>query len=259
MPKSAPHTDAPEFDSTAHHAPPGRSSFQPGTKTSEGSARRHGRRAAGVAGAILATTIGATALAGIGLATPAQAASTPPVWNRVAKCESGNRWHIHTGNGYYGGLQFSASTWRAYHGRTYASRADRATRVEQIEVARRVLASQGPGAWPVCGPRAGLTRHSGKATRAALPAVAGHQSAKAKHKRKATHAKHGVAAKHASHKHASKKKAHHRSYTVRHGDTLSKIAKRLHVHGGWRALYRANRSHLSNPNLIRVGQKLTLP
>src|SRR5690242_20644937 len=117
--------------------------------------------AVGVAAAGLAT-------AAIGAAPQAQAATG--VWDRVASCESGNNWHINTGNGFYGGVQFSESTWRGYHGTKYASRADLASRGEQIAVARRVLASQGPGAWPVCGPRAGLTRASGHATSAALPA-----------------------------------------------------------------------------------------
>jgi hypothetical protein len=115
--------------------------------------------------------VGATVLgiaAAAVLAVPsAQAAGD--VWDRVAACESGGNWHINTGNGYYGGVQFSASTWTGYHGQVYASRADLATRAEQIEVARRVLAAQGPGAWPVCSIRAGLTRSNGGATSAPLP------------------------------------------------------------------------------------------
>jgi hypothetical protein len=69
----------------------------------------------------------------------------------VAECESGGNWSIDTGNGYYGGLQFSASTWLASGGGTYAPRADLASREQQIAVAERVLAAQGAGAWPVCG------------------------------------------------------------------------------------------------------------
>ena len=92
------------------------------------------------------------------------------VWDRVAACESGGDWSIDTGNGYYGGLQFTASTWSANGGRAYAATANLATRAQQITVAQRVLATQGPGAWPVCGPRAGLTRATGSAT--ATPARA---------------------------------------------------------------------------------------
>jgi hypothetical protein len=91
--------------------------------------------------------------------------SSAGVWDRVASCESGGNWHDDTGNGYYGGLQFDYGTWRAYGGAQYASRADLATREEQIAVAHRVNTTgwagnppEGPGAWPVCGPRAGLRR-----------------------------------------------------------------------------------------------------
>ncbi len=87
----------------------------------------------------------------------AEAASVS-VWDAVARCESGGNWSINTGNGYYGGLQFAASTWRAYGGAVYASRADLATKTQQILIAEKVLVGQGPGAWPSCGPRAGLTK-----------------------------------------------------------------------------------------------------
>ena len=80
--------------------------------------------------------------------TPAPAAHD---WNAVARCESGGNWSINTGNGYYGGLQFSQSTWAAYGGTAYASRADLATPSQQIAIAEKVLAAQGARAWPVCG------------------------------------------------------------------------------------------------------------
>lgn len=106
-------------------------------------------------------TVAATGTIGTGLAlvgaSEASAASVS-TWDRVAKCESGNNWQINTGNGYYGGLQFSQSTWVAYGGRAYASRADLATKDQQIRVAEKVLKGQGPGAWPTCSVRAGLTR-----------------------------------------------------------------------------------------------------
>jgi septal ring factor EnvC (AmiA/AmiB activator) len=72
-------------------------------------------------------------------------------WNAVAECESGGNWSINTGNGYYGGLQFSQSTWEAYGGAAHAARADLATPSQQIAVAEEVLAGQGAGAWPTCG------------------------------------------------------------------------------------------------------------
>ena len=89
-------------------------------------------------------------------AAPSSVAA-PPVaapahdWDAVAACESGGTWDIDTGNGYYGGLQFSAGTWAAYGGTAYAPRADLAPRAQQIAVAERVLAGQGAGAWPICG------------------------------------------------------------------------------------------------------------
>lgn len=95
---------------------------------------------------------------GAGIALPfigagAAHAATVDTWNKVAACESTNNWHINTGNGYYGGLQFSQSTWRAFGGTAYAARADLATRDQQIAVAEKVLGSQGPQAWPVCSRR----------------------------------------------------------------------------------------------------------
>jgi hypothetical protein len=90
--------------------------------------------------------------------TPAPTYSAPTTttltyttnWDRIAQCESGGNWHINTGNGYYGGLQFTQQTWEAYGGLAYAARADLATREQQIDIAERVQRSQGWGAWPVC-------------------------------------------------------------------------------------------------------------
>ena len=107
-------------------------------------------------GAAVGVSTAAVALS-VGSGSPASAASTS-TWDKVADCESSGNWAINTGNGFYGGLQFTPSTWAAYGGLHYAPSANRATRAQQIAVAERVLASQGPGAWPVCGPRAGLSR-----------------------------------------------------------------------------------------------------
>lgn len=73
-------------------------------------------------------------------------------WSAVAQCESGGNWHINTGNGFYGGLQFTQTTWLAFGGGQYAVRADFATELEQELIAERVLVAQGIGAWPICGP-----------------------------------------------------------------------------------------------------------
>ncbi|MHA7661920.1 transglycosylase family protein [Mycolicibacterium sp. HS_4_1] len=91
-------------------------------------------------------------LGGGSIALAAQAsAATDGEWDQVARCESGGNWAINTGNGYQGGLQFSPSTWSAHGGGEYAPAANMASKEAQIAVAERVLASQGRGAWPVCG------------------------------------------------------------------------------------------------------------
>jgi uncharacterized protein YabE (DUF348 family) len=72
-------------------------------------------------------------------------------WDGVAQCESGGNWHINTGNGFYGGLQFDYGTWLSNGGGQYASRADLATRDEQIAVATRLYNARGSSPWPVCG------------------------------------------------------------------------------------------------------------
>lgn len=117
----------------------------------------------------IATTAGFT-LGGVSLplvsATTAEAA-TVATWDKVAQCESGGNWRINTGNGFYGGLQFTNQTWAAYGGTAFAPRADLATKAQQIIIAERVLDEgwsghrpQGPGAWPVCSVRGGLTAGS---------------------------------------------------------------------------------------------------
>ncbi|HEX2578358.1 MAG TPA: transglycosylase family protein, partial [Aquihabitans sp.] len=120
----------------------------------------------------------AAALAALGTAllaplvvTGTANAADGATWDRLAQCESGGNWAINTGNGYYGGLQFSASTWAAFGGTQYAGRADLATREEQIATAERTLAEQGWGAWPACSRKLGLGA-ADKAGRAAAPAPA---------------------------------------------------------------------------------------
>jgi uncharacterized protein YabE (DUF348 family) len=72
-------------------------------------------------------------------------------WDAVAQCESGGNWHINTGNGFYGGLQFDYNTWLANGGGAYAPRADLATREQQIAIATKVYDQRGSSPWPVCG------------------------------------------------------------------------------------------------------------
>jgi len=197
------------------------------------------------------TTAGAVAAAPVVLAGPAQAASGG-TWDRLASCESGGNWHISTGNGYYGGLQFSSSTWRAFGGGHYASTADRASRGEQIVIAEHVLDAQGWGAWPSCSHRLGLTRAD----------AAGSPSVSRSERRTAIKANRHHAVRHTTQHTYRQYKAHrkHAAYVVRSGDSLSAIAGRQQVRGGWHALYAANRHAIgADPNRIRVGQHLAIP
>ncbi|WP_433732448.1 transglycosylase family protein [Nocardia sp. CA-129566] len=95
-----------------------------------------------------AAVTGAIVAVPFGLSTGTAAAAPTHNWDGVAQCESGGNWGINTGNGYYGGLQFSQSTWAANGG---AGSANHASKEEQIRVAENVLSTQGAGAWPVCG------------------------------------------------------------------------------------------------------------
>jgi LysM repeat protein len=181
------------------------------------------KRTLGIMVAGLAGAVGMLAVE----ASPASAA--PDVnWDAVARCESGGNWRINTGNGYYGGLQFSRSTWRAHGGGKYGSTANQASKSEQIAVAERVLRNQGIRAWPTCG-RRGLTK-ARTSTKVSPYRLASYNTAL-----KTTG-----------------------TYVVKRGDTLSGIAARHHVRGGWKALYRANASRLASPNRLKVGQRLAL-
>lgn len=103
----------------------------------------------------LRTKLTMAAIGGALVATPmalstATANADSVNWDAVASCESGGNWSINTGNGYHGGLQFTLGTWRANGG---SGMPEHASREEQIRVAENVKASQGIGAWPVCGRR----------------------------------------------------------------------------------------------------------
>jgi LysM repeat protein len=84
-------------------------------------------------------------------AAPAPASTGGVDWSAIAACESGGNWGANTGNGFYGGLQFTEQTWLGYGGGQYAPSADQASASQQIAVAQQVLGGQGIGAWPVCG------------------------------------------------------------------------------------------------------------
>ncbi|MEV8453186.1 transglycosylase family protein [Streptomyces sp. NPDC052095] len=198
--------------------------------------------------ASLTVTIGG---AGIALpliaAVPAQAAPTD-VWEKVAACESTGNWQINNGNGHFGGLQFTRSTWSAYGGTAYAPRADLATKQQQIAVAEKVLEAQGPGAWPTCSTRAGLTRDGQE------PDVA--PQSQTTRKAGAGQPSSRPAAAPATPTTVPGKRE---SYTVARGDSLSAIAANKRLKGGWQHLYERNRDVVGDdPDLILPGQRLSL-
>ncbi|GGB17153.1 transglycosylase [Flexivirga endophytica] len=221
----------------------------------------------------------AAALAAAGVATAGDAhAASVSTWDRVAACESGGNWAINTGNGFYGGLQFTHSTWIAYGGGAYASNANLASKSAQISVAEKVLASQGPGAWPVCSVRAGLTRGGGspnvnpapapkpapqktyqapKKTYTAPKVSRSNERAQAPKQTYTAPKKTYTAPKKVYT--APKVALSGKTVTVKSGDTLSELAQTYQVKGGWQALFAANKGTVNNANLIFVGQHLNLP
>ncbi|MEU6631584.1 transglycosylase family protein [Streptomyces parvus] len=211
--------------------------------------------------ASLTVTAGGAGIA-LPLITAASAgAASGEVWEKVAACESSGNWAINTGNGYYGGLQFSGSTWAAFGGTQYAPRADLATRDQQIAIAERVLDGQGPGAWPTCSVRAGLTR-GGDAPETTpgtgtAPQSAGSRTAQAAAApQSAPPRKAQTRPAEATPTHVPGKRD---AYTVATGDSLSGIASEQRVPGGWQGLYAANRTVVGDdPNLIFPGQRLSL-
>ncbi|MDX3583760.1 LysM peptidoglycan-binding domain-containing protein [Streptomyces europaeiscabiei] len=216
--------------------------------TARGSARKK-RTTAVLAGAALLAPLGLLAVTGTA------SAADSGVWDRIAKCESGGDWHINTGNGYYGGLQFAASTWRAYGGSAYAATADKASKAQQIAIATKVQRAQGWGAWPTCAGRAGA---SGSA-----PAAPSTGSAPTGSTGSADPTGPGKSAEAAPSKAPSRPAGHadrsasRGDYTVRRGDTLSGVAAR---HGTtWRQVYAANRAVIGgDPDMIVPGQRLDL-
>ncbi|MFI7501965.1 transglycosylase family protein [Streptomyces sp. NPDC049687] len=205
-----------------------------------------------------AVLAGAALLAPLGLlaATGNAAAADSGVWDRIAQCESGGNWHINTGNGYYGGLQFSAGTWRAYGGTAYASTADKATKAQQISVATKVQKSQGWGAWPVCSARAGAT--------GSAPAASGSTESTSARSTKSTtpsgssksgSSKKGSATAGERTTTNTSRGTSRGDYTVRVGDTLSTIAAAHNT--TWQRLYAANKTAIGgDPDLILPGQRL---
>ncbi|MEV7939084.1 transglycosylase family protein [Kitasatospora sp. NPDC088264] len=243
--------------------------------------------------------IAAVGVAGVGLTIPCltsgtASAASVATWDKVAQCESTGNWSINTGNGFYGGLQFTSSTWAAFGGTAYAPQANQATKDQQIAVAEKVLASQGPGAWPVCSVQAGLTKggtpaavdtSAGSTTGSAAGSTATKPAAKpaapaakpaqtqtpapaAKPAKPAAPAQDQAQAPADSTNGTSAQKGQSQArnsaqpqaddYTVASGDWLSSIADKHNLQGGWQRLYELNRGTLTEgPDSIYPGQRLS--
>jgi resuscitation-promoting factor RpfA len=192
-----------------------------------------------------AVAAGAAAV-GLGvLTTPAQAATHD--WSGIAQCESGGDWAANTGNGFYGGLQFTQGTWAANGGTAFAARADLATPDQQATVAERVLQTQGAGAWPVCGAKLTGARTGADAAPALAPAP---QAAPAPQTAPAPET--------APASQAAPAATGSTSYTVQAGNTLAGIAAAQDVRGGWQQLWNEIQDILSDPNLIYPAQHLNV-
>ncbi|MFI0239686.1 transglycosylase family protein [Streptomyces sp. NPDC016845] len=229
---------------------------------------KHRRPSKAVRVATLAGVAGAAVAVPLMGATGASAASTSE-WDQVASCESGGNWSINTGNGYYGGLQFSSSTWAAYGGTAYASSADQASKAQQISVAEKVLASQGKGAWPSCG--VGL---SGASTGNSAPveSQSSQQSQPQQQERSDSSTTTRSQQREQPQQQAQPQQETKKDtvttptgkkvekgdgeYKVVTGDTLSKIAE---AHGtNWQKVFKLNKDIVADADLIYPGQQLHL-
>ncbi|GAA0320884.1 resuscitation-promoting factor protein RpfA [Streptomyces polychromogenes] len=220
-------------------------------------------------------------VAGVAVAAPLMAAgsasaATVSEWDKVAACESGGNWSINTGNGYYGGLQFSASTWAAYGGKAYAAQANQASKSQQIAIAEKVLKGQGKGAWPSCGVGLSNSAYNGGGSTTtpakpkpetkpapAKPAPAKPSTPKADTETKSTGSGSGWTPSKPAPSKPSTPKAEtpatgNGSYTVKEGDTLGTIADANGVKGGWEKLFDLNKDIVKDADLIFPGQKLKL-
>lgn len=190
-----------------------------------------------------ATITAATIVMGITEGTSAHASSVN--WDAVAQCESGGNWSINTGNGYYGGLQFTLSTWRANGG---SGNPANASRSEQIRVADNVLASQGIGAWPVCGPRgySGRVRHSEKTygspvqDKVVKTPLKSHKVVQPRLNATCTDVSWGP-------------------YSVKSGDTLSSIARKFTTDFGYTVTWNMIYTDSDNAHTLTQGPNLIFP
>ena len=202
------------------------------------------------------------AIGAAALGAPAANAADGSTWDALAQCESGGNWATNTGNGYYGGLQFSPSTWSAYGGTGLASDA---SREQQIAIAENVLAGQGWGAWPSCSSQLGLSGTAGTASSGTQVQTAPVQPQAAPVQEipvqpaPVQQAPAPVQQAPEQGRHAAHVPLSGETYTVVAGDTLSTIAEKLGIAGGWATLVDANAGTVADPNLIFEGQVLQLP
>ncbi|MFI0981400.1 transglycosylase family protein [Streptomyces sp. NPDC021093] len=218
----------------------------------------------------VATLAGVT---GVAVAAPLMGASSASAasvdtWDAVAQCESGGNWSINTGNGYYGGLQFTNSSWAAAGGTKYAPRADQATKGQQIAVAEQLLKIQGPGAW-ACAGAGNLSNDgvdpgvsTGSGTQKSAPKKQHRSEAPTASRSEARQAPKSAAPKSEAPKTAAKPSAPIQKgdgeYEVKSGDTLAKIAEAKHVKGGWQHILDLNEGVVVDADLIYPGQQLHL-
>ncbi|MEZ3181493.1 transglycosylase family protein [Streptomyces pimonensis] len=232
------------------------------------------RRPSKATRAIAVAGVASAAVAAPLMAAGSASAATASEWDAVAQCESGGNWSINTGNGYYGGLQFSASTWAAYGGTQYASTADRASKAQQIEIAEKVLAGQGKGAWPVCGKSlsgAAYTGSSSNGSSAGSSQGTGSTGTRESGQKASRSAERPAAEQKTEQK--TEQKAKEKTvttptgekvekgdgeYKVVKGDTLSSIAAEHDVAGGWAQLFELNDDIVDDADLIYPGQQLHL-
>ena len=249
-------------------------------------------------------TAAALAIGGVAAATmsmPAANAVDGATWDALAQCESGGNWSINTGNGFYGGLQFTQQSW---NGVGMSGSPANATRAQQIEAGERLLAIQGWGAWPACSAKLGLYGKTGAAptytepttSTAATTTVAAQSQTQQTYTAPAAQAAPAAPAAQAAPAAApaapaapaaveapaapaaapaaeapaaaapaaqapvvATPKAAAGTYTVVPGDSLSLIASKLGVAGGYQAIAAANTDIIYNVDLIFPGQVLNIP
>lgn len=213
-------------------------------------------------------------MAVLGTASVAQADQ----WDNVAQCESSGNWSTNTGNGYYGGLQFSQSTWEAYGGTQYASRADKATPEQQKAVAEKTLDGQGWGAWGCAGSRGtaaedttgSYSKDSGSKDTSATessqtesssqsssqPSGENQNSSPTSESQSSSTGTNSNSGASSTHSTDDSTRATGDKYIIKPGDTLGSIAD---AHGTtWEAIYSANADVLQSAQMIYPGTAIRI-